>query len=138
MKISVLLSTLFSQMVTFTTGASFDPKIHSLNGLNGTQIDVQRQDNEYEVKIYAFLENSPIKKWFMPRHSSCVVTIVQISEEFFVISSRPQPFGETCVNDLEWVLLGCVPALALGVASLVFLVRKVTYNSLMPFKTFTN
>ena len=52
-------------MVTFTTGASYDPKIHRLIEIrNFTQIITQKLDNEYDVNIYEWLENSPIKEIF--------------------------------------------------------------------------
>jgi len=78
MKISVLLSTLFSQMVTFTTGSSFDPKIQTLVAINGSDIQVEKLANEYEVKLYEFLENSSIKKWFMPRYVANITYILGV------------------------------------------------------------
>lgn len=113
-------------MVTFTTGSSFDPKIQTLLALNGTEMTVEKQENEYESKVYEFLEKSAIKKWFMPRHSGCVITKLEITNDVFQIYSEPQPFGDSCVNEMEWILLGSVPALAVGIGSLVFLTRKVS------------
>ena len=54
-------------MVTFTTGAAYDPKVHTLiDILNYTQIITQKTDNEYEVNVYEWLDESPIKRWFRP------------------------------------------------------------------------
>ena len=59
-----------------------------------------------------------------------MVTVLEISNDLFQVVSHPQPFGDACINDMEWILLGSVPALGVGVISLIFLSRKVflTYS----------
>ena len=115
-------------MVTFTTGAAYDPKVHTLiDILNYTQIITQKTDNEYEVNVYEWLDESPIKRWFRPRTAECVGTYIGIeygTYKEYIIISEPDPFKSKCINEMEWLLIACVSSLIIGVVSLVFLGRK--------------
>ena len=115
-------------MVTFTTGAAYDPKVHTLiDILNYTQIITQKTDNEYEVNVYEWLDESPIKRWFRPRTAECVGTYIGIeygAYKEYIIISEPDPFKSKCINEMEWLLIACVSSLIIGVVSLVFLGRK--------------
>ena len=125
----VLLSTVFNQLITFTTGASFDPKVHKLIDVSNTSdIVVEILDNEYIPKTIDWLEGSILKSWFRVRSSNCVKTTIAYQNSYpqrqYIIVSQPNPFQDDCLNDVEWILVGCIPTFVIGIASLLFLGRK--------------
>jgi hypothetical protein len=86
-------------------------------------------ENDYNPTIIEWLETSEIKSWFRIRSSNCVQTTINYQYwknaiyEYIVVS-QPSPFQRACLNDVEWILVGCIPTLIIGIASLVFLGRK--------------
>ena len=108
-------------------------------------------ENGYNPKIIEWLETSEIKSWFRVRSSSCVRTTINYqhsntyqdqgsaiiylqlktrkryllaSPNQYIVVSQPSPFQSACLNDVEWILVGCIPTLIIGIASLVFMARK--------------
>ena len=51
LKSAVLISTLFTQLMTFTTGASFDPKLQILHNVDLNSMNVSKIGNEYESQV---------------------------------------------------------------------------------------
>ena len=120
---------MFNQLITFTTGASFDPKLHKLIDVSNTSdIIVEILDNEYNPKIIDWLEGSTLKSWFRVRSSNCVKTTIAYQNSYpnrqYILVSQPNPFQGDCLNDVEWILVGCIPTFVIGIASLIFLGRK--------------
>ncbi|CBY30702.1 unnamed protein product [Oikopleura dioica] len=127
MKISVLLSTIFSQMVTYTTGNTYDIKKHTLNDIKiiegRTIMNITSVENDFKP-VSSAIEGTAIAKYFAPRHALCVDTEITFKNASFSLNSDPQPFKAGCLNQLEWVLIGATPVLIMGLVSFVFLLRK--------------
>ncbi|CAG5104536.1 Oidioi.mRNA.OKI2018_I69.chr1.g1314.t1.cds [Oikopleura dioica] len=122
MKISVLLSTIFSQMVTYTTGNTYDIKKHTLNDIQivdgRTVMNITSTDNEF-VPVTSAIQGTNIAK-----HALCVDTEIVFRNASFALNSEPEPFKSGCLNQLEWVLIGATPVLIMGLVSFIFLLRK--------------
>ena len=65
-----------------------------------------------------------IKEMFKPRQTNCVEISLNFlgKTDFVEIISRPDPFKENCINDLEWAFLLVVPMFIFGIISLLTLV----------------
>ena len=124
LKVAVVLSTLFSQLTTYTD-TTFDPKKRVLLNATGADIATEKIDNEYESTLIEFLETSSIKEWFRPRHLSCVSTSLNVVKGRYKLGSMPEPFRVDCLNQIEWCIVATIPFIVIGVLSGIFLFRKV-------------
>jgi hypothetical protein len=70
-QISVLLSTIFSQMVTYTTGNTYDIKKHVLNDIKivegRTVMNITSAENDFKP-VSSVIEGTAIAKYFAPRN----------------------------------------------------------------------
>ena len=131
LKVSIVLSSVFSQLATYTSDGYYDPKKHKLLETNGSAISVEKIDNEYSTMVNGFLEQSLIKDWFRPRHQQCVSTSVMIRNGEIEQSIVPIPFAKDCMNVLEWCMIATVPFILFGLLSFIFLLRKVWYKYIL-------
>ena len=61
LKIIIIISTLLNQLVTMSTGGTFDPKKTVLLGFDGSRIITEKKPNDYEENINQWIENSTFK-----------------------------------------------------------------------------
>ena len=128
LKCCIVLSTMFNQMNTYTSGSSFDPmKTEIGNMTDSGKIETSKVDNEYPSNVDPFLDNFvPVKEWFAPRQQTCVNTFLERDGGFIRQVSEPNPFGDGCLNYIEILMISTAVPLVGGVFSLVFLLRKVS------------
>jgi len=127
LKIIIIYSTVLNQLVTLTTGGTFDPKKTTLIGFNGSTIITEKRPNDYDQNINQWIEQSPYKDIFRPRASVCVHTILNDNGNNITIVSNPIPFDDTCVNKFEWAILSLSPCFIMIILSLFYFIRKVCY-----------
>ncbi|CBY10176.1 unnamed protein product [Oikopleura dioica] len=109
--------------MTFTTGASFDPKLQILHNVSLNSMNVSKIENEYGTQVIDGLEDSVIKEMFRPRQTTCVDVSLNFQPESDLVEiiSRPSPFKQNCINNLEWAFLLVVPMFLFGMISLLTL-----------------
>lgn len=125
LKVIIIYSTVLNQLVTLTTGGTFDPKKTRLIGFNGSIMITEKKPNDYEQDINQWIENSPYKDMFRPRASDCVSTLLNVNDQTITVVSDPTPFDETCINRFELAILSLAPCFIVIVLSLFYFVRKV-------------
>ena len=131
LKCSIVLSTIFNQLNTYTSGNSFDPLKTEVESLNGTKMVTSKVDNEYESNVDPWLENFiPVKEWFSPRQVTCVLTELKKDPHtgFWKQVATPHPFKTGCTNYIELLMISTAVPLVGGIVSLIFLLRKVFQN----------
>ena len=79
LKVSVVLATLFNQLATNSGDQSFDPKKTILLNSTDKGLKTVKVANEYDSRVFEWMEKSVIKEWFRPRHLSCVFTAIESS-----------------------------------------------------------
>ena len=126
LKCSIVLSTIFNQLNTYTSGNNFDPLRTEISNITGSTIVTSKVNNEYPSTVDPFLDDfAPVKEWFSPRQTTCVNTKLSKDGGYWRQIAEPNPFASGCVNYIEWLMLSTVVPLVGGVFSLVFLLRKV-------------
>ena len=126
LKCSIVLSTIFNQLNTYTSGNNFDPLRTEIANITGSKIETTKVDNEYPSTVDPFLDDfAPVKEWFSPRQTTCVNTRLSKDGGYWRQVAEPNPFASGCVNYIEWLMLSTIVPLVGGVFSLVFLLRKV-------------
>ena len=125
LKVSIVLSTIFSQLSTNTADTTFDPKKRTLLNATSSEIKTEKIGNEYESNIIEFLDNSILKTWFKPRHMRCVTTSIDTTNGTYTQISTPSPFRADCLNLIEWCIISTIPFIFFGLLSGIFLFRKV-------------
>lgn len=127
LKCSIVLSTIFNQLNTYTSGSNFDPMRVEITNMTGSTIETNKVDNEYPSTVDPFLDEfAPVKEWFSPRQTTCVNTKLSKDGGYWRQVAEPDPFAGGCVNYIEWLMISTIFPLIGGVFSLVFLLRKVT------------
>ena len=125
LKVSIVLATIFSQLSTYTSDTTFDPKKQSLINVTTSEIATEKIENEYDSNVIEFLDNSAIKKMFKPRHMTCVETSIANENGSFTQSAMPEPFRGDCLNAIEWCIISTLPFIVFGLLTGIFLFRKV-------------
>lgn len=126
LKCSIVLSTIFNQLNTYTSGNNFDPLRTEISNITGSTIVTSKVNNEYPSTVDPFLDDfAPVKEWFSPRQTTCVNTKLSKDGGYWRQIAEPNPFASGCVNYIEWLMLSTVVPLVGGVFSLVFLLRKL-------------
>ena len=83
---------------------------------------IQLCSNNHQLSTFKYVPGSGFGKSLFAIESKKKIFLP--SPDQYIVVSQPSPFQPACLNDVEWILVGCIPTLIIGIASLVFMGRK--------------